>query len=147
MSLAGKITEDLKGAMKARDEFRLSCLRMLKASLKNETVKRGRELTDEETQTVISSLIRKGEEAIAEFSKGNREDLAQKERREVEIFYGYLPAQLSATEIEKILREIMTELSASSVKDLGKVMKAAVARTAGRAQGKEVNEIARRLLG
>jgi len=147
MSLAMKITEDLKGAIKTRDEFRLSCLRMLKASLKNEQVKKGRELNDEEIQAVISSLIRKGEEAIAEFRKGNREDLAQKEKREVEIFFEYLPAQLTAAEIEELVREIITELSVSSLKDLGKVMKVAVARTAGRAQGKEVNEIARRLLG
>ncbi|MCJ7593676.1 MAG: GatB/YqeY domain-containing protein [Desulfobacterales bacterium] len=147
MSLAMKITEDLKGAIKTRDEFRLSCLRMLKAALKNEQVKKGRELNDEEIQAVISSLIRKGEEAIAEFRKGNREDLVQKEKREGEIFYQYLPAQLTAAEIEEVLREIITELSVSNLKDLGKVMKVAVARTAGRAQGKEVNEIARRLLG
>lgn len=147
MPLTTRITEDLKGAIKARDEFRVSCLRMLKASIKNEEVKRARKLNEEETHAVISSLIRKGQEAISEFRKGNREDLAHKEEREVEILYGYLPEQLTATEIEEILRQIITELSACSLKDLGKVMKVGMSKMAGKAQGKEVNEIARRLLG
>ena len=147
MSLADKIDEDLRGAIKTRDHLRVSCHRMLKASVKNEKVKKGRELNEEEMQAVISSLIRKGQEAISEFRHGNREDLAQKEEQEVNIFYGYLPAQLTAAEIEENLRGIIAELSVNSLKDLGMVMKIAMGRMAGRAQGKEVNEIARRLLG
>lgn len=140
-----KIVEDLKVSMKARDEARTSCLRMLKAALKNLQVDKGRELDDEEIQTTISSLVRKSKEAVAEFRKGGREDLALKEEKEIEILYSYLPQQLTSEEIEKTLREIIQELSASS-KDLGKVMKAAMARMAGQAQGKQVNEIARKLL-
>lgn len=147
MPLASRITENLKEAVKTRNELRVSCLRMLKASLKNEQVKKGRELNEEEMQAVISSLIRKGQEAISEFRHGNREDLAQKEEQEVEILYGYLPAQLTVAEIEETLRVIIAELSANSLKDLGMVMKLSMERMAGRAQGKEVNEIARRLLG
>ncbi|MGD2126665.1 MAG: GatB/YqeY domain-containing protein [Desulfobacteraceae bacterium] len=146
MSLTEKIAEDFKGAMKAKDEIRISCLRMLKTSLKNEQVKKGDQLKDAEIQSVISSLIRKGQEAAQEFRKGDREDLAHKEEAEIKILYGYLPEQLTPTQIEETLREIITELSVSSVKDLGKVMKVAMARMAGKAQGKEVNEIARRLL-
>ena len=146
MFLVQKIAEDLKQAIKARDELRTSCLRMLKTAIKNAQVEKMHELNDEETQTVIASMIRKGQEAASEFRKGNREDIALKEEGEIKILYEYLPKQLTPVEIEGILREIMAELSMTSVKDMGKVMKVAMQRMAGRAQGKEVNEIARKLL-
>ena len=146
MSLNHKIIEDLKVAMKKQDRLRLSCLRMLKTSLKNRQVEKGRELNDEEIRSQIFSLVRKGKEAIKGFREGGREDLALKEEQELEIFYEYLPKQLATEEIESILQEVISELSAESPRDLGKVMKAAMARMAGQVQGKEVNEIARKLL-
>lgn len=146
MSLAQKIIDDLKKAMKARDELRVSCLRMLKTSLKNKQVEKGQELTDEEIEKIISSLIRKGQEAAKEFRQGDREDLVAKEEAEIKVFYGYLPQQVTTTEIEKNLREIISDLSATGMKDLGKVMKVAMSQMSGKAQGKEVNEIARKLL-
>ena len=145
MSLAEKISEDLKEAMKRRDERRVSCLRMLKSSLKNKQVEKGDKLNDDEIRSVIASLIRKGQEAVMEFQRGGREDLSGKEE-EIKILYQYLPEQLESDEIERILRETISELSAGGLKDLGRVMKAAMARMAGRAQGKEVNEIAKKLL-
>jgi uncharacterized protein YqeY len=146
MSLNKKIIDDFKDAMKAKDAARLSSLRMLKAALKYLQVEKGRELDDSEVQAVISSLIRKGKEAAEEFKKGNRTDLAQKEEAELAIFYEYLPEQLQPDEIERILQETIAELSANSPSDLGKVMKAAMPKMAGKAQGKGVNEIARKLL-
>ena len=146
MPLVEKIAQELKDAMKAKDEFRVSCLRMAKAALKNEQVARGHELNDDEAQAVLLTLIRKGQDAAKEFRAGNRESMALKEEREVEIFYEYLPKQLGPEEIERILREVIDEVSAQGPKDLGKVMKAVMPRIAGKAQGKEVNEIARRLL-
>lgn len=146
MSLSQKIIDDLKQAMKAKDTSRISCLRMLKSAMKNKQVEKGDELEDQEIQNVISSLIRKGQEAAKEFRAGERPDLASKEEEEIKIFYGYLPEQLTPADIEKNLKEIISEISATGPKDLGKVMKAAMARMAGKAQGKEVNEIARRLL-
>jgi hypothetical protein len=146
MSISQKITADLKEAMKAKDDRRVSCLRMLKTSLKNKQVEKGDELIDKEIQTLIASLIRKCQEAAKEFRKSSREDLAVKEEEEIKILYGYLPEQLTPEDIEKNSEEIFPELSASSLKDLGKVMKVAMVRMAGKAQGKEVNEIARRLL-
>ncbi len=146
MSLSQKIIEDLKVAMKARDTSRVSCLRMLKTALKNKQVEKGRELEDEEIQAVISSLVRKGQEAAKEFREGNRQDLADKEEQEIKIYHEYLPEQFTPADIEKVLKEIIAELSATGTKDLGKVMKTAMARMAGKAQGKEVNEIARKLL-
>ena len=146
MPIEEKITNDLKAAMKAKDEMRLSCLRLLKTSIKHKQVEKGEELKDEDIEAIISSAIRKGQEAAQEFNKGNREDLAAKEEAEIKILYDYLPKQLDSVEIEKIIKEIITELSIDSPKDLGKVMKAAMVRMAGKAQGKEVSEIARRLL-
>ena len=146
MSLVQRVAEDLKSAIKAKDEFRTSALRMLKSSLKNAQVEKMHELSDEEAQAVIASLVRKGQEAAAEFRKGNREDTALKEEGEIKLYYEYLPQQLAPAEIEKVIREIMGELSATGVKDIGKVMKVAMQRMAGRAQGKEVNEITRKLL-
>lgn len=146
MSLDDNIVEDLKKAMKEKDTLRLSCLRMLKTALKNLQVEKQRNLKDEEIQGVISSLIKKGKESAKEFRNAGREDLALKEEAEVAIFYDYLPRQLTPEDMEKILREIISELSAEKPSDLGKVMKMAMPRMAGKAQGKEVNEIAKRLL-
>ena len=146
MSLNQKIAEDLKQAMKAKESLRLSCLRMLKAALKNLQVEKGRELDEEEIQSVISSMIRKGKEAAKEFRSGNREDLAVKEEQEIDILYEYLPQQLTPKQIEANVREIISELSAEGPRDMGKVMKAAMARMSGLAQGKEVTEIAKKLL-
>jgi uncharacterized protein YqeY len=146
-SLVEKIAQDLKAAMKAKDDIRLSCLRVLKAAVTNEQGRRTEPLKDEDVQAVIQSLIRKGQEAAVEFRKGLREDMAAKEEGEVKILSGYLPQQLAPAEIEKVLKEIMVEVSASGPKDLGKVMKAAMGRLSGKVQGKEVNEIAKRLLG
>ena len=146
MSLDEKIVEELKKAMKEKDTLRLSCLRMLKTALKNLQVEKQRKLKDEEIQGVISSLIKKGKESAKEFKNAGREDLALKEETEVAIFYDYLPRQLTPEDMEKILREIISDLSAEKPSDLGKVMKMAMPRMAGKAQGKEVNEIAKRLL-
>jgi uncharacterized protein YqeY len=146
MSLYEKIIDDLKEAMKAKDSLRISCIRMLKTGIMHKQAERGEILRDEEIQSLISSLIRKGREAAEGFRKGGREDLAIKEEGEIAILYGYLPEQIKPDEIERILKEVISELSADGLKDLGKVMKAAMNRIAGRAQGKEVNEIARRFL-
>jgi hypothetical protein len=146
MPLNQKIADDLKGAMKARDSLRLACLRMLKSSIKNKQVEIGRELKDEEIQKVIASLVRKGKEAASEFRAGGREDLALKEESEAEVLYEYLPEQLTHEKMKEIIRGVISDLSASSIKDLGRVMKAAMDKMAGRAEGKEVNKIVRELL-
>jgi uncharacterized protein YqeY len=146
MSLNDTIQQDLTKALRAKDDVRVSCLRMVKAAVKNREVDEGRRLEDAEIEAVISSLVRKGKEAVKEFRDGGREDLAIKEEREIGVFYEYLPRQLTPEEIENILKEVISDLSVQSPKDLGKVMKVAMAKMAGQVQGKEVNEIARRLL-
>ena len=146
MSLSHRITDELKKAIKAKDKVRISCMRMLKADLKNRQIEKGSDLEDREIESLVSSLIRKGQEAAKEFRGGGRSDLAEKEEEEVRIFYEFLPKQLDSADIEKKIKEIISELSATGSEDLGKVMKAAMAQMAGRVQGKEVNEIARKLL-
>jgi uncharacterized protein len=146
MTLEEQINEDLKSSMKSKDEARVSCLRFLKSNLKNKQVEKMGKLQDDEIHSVISSLIRRSVESIKEFKQGGRDDLAAKEEREIEILYGYLPKQLSIEDVEKVIRETISDLAAEGPKDLGKVMKAAMGRLSGKAQGKEVNEIAKRLL-
>ena len=146
MLLSQRITAELKEAIKAKDAIRVSCMRMLKADLKNKQVEKGSDLEDKEIESVVSSLIRKGQEAAEEFRGGGRSDLAEKEEEEVRIFYEFLPEQLDSADIEKKIKDIISELSATGSEDLGKVMKAAMAQMAGKVQGKEVNEIARKLL-
>jgi hypothetical protein len=146
-SLVEKIAQQLKEAIKAKDDSRVSCLRVLKAAVTNEQGRRTEPLKDEDVQAVVQSLVRKGQEAAGEFRKGHREDMAAKEEAEVQMLSGFLPQQLVPAEIERVLKEIIAEVSASGPKDLGKVMKAAMGRLAGKVQGKEVNEIAKRLLG
>lgn len=146
MSLAEQINKDFKEAMRAKDELRLSCLRMLKTAIKNKQVEKQRELKDEEIQSVIASLVRKSKEAVEEFTKGGRQDLAEKEAREVEVFSKYLPEQLSEDEIVSVLRDIISEINATSPKDMGRVMKAAMTKLAGKADGRVVSGIAKRLL-
>lgn len=146
MLLKEKIDKDFKEALRNKDQRRLSCLRMLKSAIKNREKDLRRELKEEEIISVISSLVKRGRDSIEEFKKGGREDLIQKEQEELNILYEYLPKQLSPEEIEKELKEIILQVGAKGPKDLGKVMKVAMKKMAGKAQGKEVNEIARRLL-
>ncbi len=147
MQLSERISEDLKKGIKSRDQLLVSCLRMLKTSIKNKRVETGQELDDNDIQVLIASQIRKGQEAAKEFRNGGRNDLAEKEEKEVNILFTYLPQQFSDGEVEDILNKIILEDSLSGVKDMGKLMKKAMAEIKGRAQGSKVSEIAKRLLG
>ncbi len=147
MGLYECIVDDLTKAIKGRDKERLSVLRGLKAAIKNKQVElRLEALTDEQIFGVIKSEVKKRKEAIEKFVEGSRQDLAEKEEAELKMLSGYLPPQLSEGEIKEILAQVIQEVSASGPKDLGKVMKSAMARFEGRADGREVNRLARELL-
>jgi uncharacterized protein YqeY len=146
MVTENQIAIDLKDAIKARDSQRVSCLRLLKTTMKNKQVELGKNLNAVEIQALISSLIRKCREAAQEYRRSGREDLAKKEEGEINILYGYLPKQLSRAEIESVLEIVISESSATSIRDLGKVMKVAMARMAGKAEGKEVSAVAQEIL-
>ena len=146
----GKLTEqvrtDLTQSMKARTAERTSTLRMLQAAIKNEQINVGHELSDEEAMSVIRKGIKQRQDSVEQYTKGNRPELAAKERAEIEILKGYLPPELSDAELESGLREVIASTGAQSKKDMGKVMKEATARYKGRAEGRKIQEIVSRLL-
>ena len=146
MSLNDDIIHDLTSAIKEKDKTKLSVLRGLKTAIKNKQVELRQELNEDQIRGVISSEIKKSKEAIEKFNQGSRPDLVDKEEAELKILLGYLPPQLSGEEIKEVLANVIEELSASGPKDLGRVMKSAMPKLAGRADGREVNQLARELL-
>ena len=162
MTLKQKIQEDLKNAVRKREETESLVLRMILASLHNREIekrskirKQGKteeeitkegELTDEEIIEVISSEIKKRKEAILEFEKGKREDLVKKEKEEVEILQKYMPEQLSEEDIKKLTKEAIEKVGATEIKDMGKVMGELMPKVKGRADGSMVNRIVKELL-
>ena len=148
MSLNDKVAADITAAMKAKDAARLSALRMLKAAIMNKGVEKGRDLEDAEIQQVVSSLVKQRRDSIEQFSKAGRTDLVDKETGEVAVLEAYLPPAVTAEEIDAAVTAAIAETSASSPKDMGKVMKAVMPKLAGKnADGKVVNEAVRRKLG
>lgn len=147
MSLLERIDGDLKKSMKARDAERLSAIRMLKAGIKNRQIERGSAFSEDDILSVISSMMKQRRESVEQYAKAGRADLATKEEAEMHILEGYLPEQLSDEEVVKIIREAIAEASATSARDMGRVMKLVMPRVKGRADGKFVNEKAKELLG
>ena len=147
MSLYARIVDELTKAIKGGDKERLSVLRGVKAAIKNKQVELLlKDLTDEQIYGVIRSEVKKRKEAIEKFIEVSRHELAKKEEAELTILSGYLPPRLSEEEIKEGLTQVIQELSANSPKDLGKVMKTAMTKFAGMADGREVNRLARELL-
>ncbi len=148
MALIDKIGEDMKTAMRGRDQARLAPLRMAKAALMNREVEKGRALDEGESQQVVASLIKQRRDSAEQFRKGGREELAVREEAEIVTLEAYLPPPIDPAEIERAVDEAIQESGATSAKDLGKVMKAVMPKLAGRgAEGKTINEIVRRKLG
>jgi uncharacterized protein YqeY len=144
MNLKGKITNDMTAAMKAKDANRLSVLRMAKAALMNEQNKRGAsyELSDDESMKVLQTLVKQRKDSIEQYEKAGRIELAEKEQTELVVLEDYLPQAASKEEIENAVAEAITETGASSIKEMGAVMKAAQANLAGKsADGKLISEI------
>ena len=148
MKLFDRIGQDITAAMKARDQARLSALRMAKAALMNKEVEKGRPLEDAEVEQVIASLIKQRRDSVEQFTRGGREELAAKETAEIGMLEGYLPPAVDSAEVESAVDAAVTETGATSAKDLGRVMKAVMGKFVGRTvDGKVVNEIVRRRLG
>ncbi len=146
MALYDDIVGDLKKSLKEQDKEKLSVLRGLKTAIKNKQVELREEPTEDQIRGIISSEIKKRKEAIEQFNQGSRQDLVEKEENELKILSSYLPPQLSTEDIKGIVAQAIEEISASSPKDLGRVMKSVMPKVAGRADGREVNRIARELL-
>jgi uncharacterized protein YqeY len=141
-----KIQTDVKAAMKARDSERVGVLRFLLSELKNIAINEKREITDDVAFQVLGRLAKQRREGIEEFRKAGRADLEEKEKKELEILESYLPAAAAEEEIQAEVKAVIEELGATSKRDMGKVMKAALQRLAGRADGKAVQKAAARLL-
>ena len=148
MAIVERIEKDLVAAMKAREELRLSVLRMAKAALTNKKIELGKPLADPEALAVLRTLIKQRHDSVEQFRKGKRDDLADKEEAEIKIIELYLPAGASEEEIDAAVAAAIQETGATSAKDLGKVMKAAMAKLAGKnVDGKHVSEKVRAKLG
>lgn len=146
MSIVERLNQDMKDAMKAKDTLKLSVIRMLKASLKNEEISKGRPLSEDEELHVLTRELKQRRDSLAEFEKAGREDLIEKTRAEIEIVKSYLPAELSEDELRAIIREAIERVGASSKRDMGKVMSEVMPKVKGRADGKRVNQLVSEML-
>ena len=148
MALAERVNAEITAAMKARDQGRLSALRMLKAAIMNKGVEKGRDLDDGEVLQVVASLVKQRRDSIEQFAKASRTDLVAKETSELQVLEEYLPPAATPAEIDAAVAEAIAETGAASAKDMGKVMKAVMPKLAGKnADGKAVNEAVRKKLG
>ncbi len=141
MSLLERLDEDLKTAMKQREKPRVSLLRMLKSELKYARIERGRDLEEAEVIDILTRYARKRKESALEYEKGGREDLVAKELSEHDMVQVYLPRALDESELVELVEAAVAELEASSMKDMGRVMKTVLERAAGRADGSAVSAL------
>lgn len=147
MSLHDRLTEDLKLAMKSRDQLRMDVIRMIKAAVLNKEVELKRDLDDAEMSRVMTTLVKQRRESVEQFEIAQRQELAAKERKEIEIIQSYLPKPLSPQELETVVASVITETRSSSIKDMGLVMKAVMARLEGQTvDGKHVSDLVKRKL-
>lgn len=141
MSLLERLNNDMKQAMKSKDKDKLTVIRMIKASLQNEAIKLGNELSEEQELTVLSREMKQRKDSLHEFDKAGRPDLVEKLRQELEVVELYMPEQLSEEEVDSIVRETIAETGASSKADMGKVMSAIMPKVKGKADGSLVNKL------
>jgi hypothetical protein len=146
MSILDTINVQLKEALKAREEVKLSTLRMIKASLQNKGIEKMSPLTDEEIVAAMSTMAKQRRESIEHYAAAGRTDLASREEQELSIIQSYLPKQLSKEELDEIIRAAIQESGAASANDIGKVMKILAPKVKGAADGKTVNQRVRELL-
>jgi uncharacterized protein len=148
MTFLDRINEDLKAAMKSKDSERLSTLRMVKTALKNREIDKMEALSDEEALKALQSLVKQRRDSIEQYQQAGRIDLAEKEAAEIKIIEEYLPAALDEAAIARVVEETIAETGASSMKEMGAVMKAVMAKLAGHTvDGKAVNQIVKSKLG
>ena len=144
MQIQIRLTSDMKSAMREKDQVKLDTIRFVMAAIKYREIElRPEAITEDEVISVLKKLAKQRKESIEQYQAGGRQDLVDKETAELKILELYLPAQMSREQLEKIISEVMSEVKATSVKDMGTVMKAVMAKTAGSADNKMVSEIIR----
>ena len=149
MTLTEQIQKDIVSAMKAREEARLSCLRMVKTALKNREIEKMAPLDDKESQQVLSSLIKQRKDSVEQFTKGGRQEMADKEAAEIKLIETYLPKAAGEAEIVEGVKAVIAEMGSPTMKDMGTVMKNAMARFAAagmRVDGKVVSDTVKKEL-
>ena len=146
MGLKSEITADITKAVKARDQFTVDALRMVISAVKNKEIEKKADIDDKAIISLLSTLVKQRREAAELYRKGNREELAAKEEKEIELLKKYLPEALSDDELVKIVAGAAEEVGASSLADMGKVMKAVMAKVAGRADGTVVSDLVKKQL-
>jgi uncharacterized protein YqeY len=149
MSSQKQVDEDIKAAMKARETEKLAVLRMLKAALKNAAIEKGGAnsvLDDAEVMAVVRKQVKQRQDSIQGFEKGNRPELAEKEKAEVEVLISYLPKALTESEIDTIVKDSISETGATSRKEMGAVMKIASRKAAGRVDGRTLSQAVQKAL-
>lgn len=140
MDLKERLNEAMKEAMRAKDSLRLNAIRLVRTAIKNREIDARHDLDDQEVIGVLSSLVKQRRESAEVYRANARPDMAEKEEAELAVIQEFLPAQLSPAEVDAVIEEAVAETGASSMKDMGKVMKIVSARTTGRADGREVSE-------
>ena len=146
MSLEERLLEEMKEAMRSNDKTRLSTIRMIRSAVKNKEIEVRNRLDDDAVAKVIQGMVRRGEESIAQFQAGGRVDLVEKEKKEIEILKSFLPQAMTQEEIQKVIDQSIEETQASSMKDLGKVMKVIMPKLGGKVDGKLVNQLVKERL-
>lgn len=146
MSLKEKLQEDLKSSMKNKDTIRKSVITLVRAAIKQIEVDQRVELDDVAVMDIISRQLKQRNDSLAEFEKAGREDLIEETKSEIQVLKEYLPQQLSEEELEKIVIETIAEVGATSMKDMGKIMAIIKPKTAGRADGRKINELVKKNL-
>jgi uncharacterized protein YqeY len=149
MSIAEKIHQDMIAAMKAKDETRLSTLRMMKTAVKNKEIDKRAPLDDQETVAVLSTMVKQRKESVEQFTKGGRQELADKEAAEIRLIETYMPQAATAEAIQAAVQQAVSDAGAPTIKDLGTIMKAVMAKfqaSGTRVDGKAVNEAVRQAL-
>lgn len=147
MDIRQRLDEDLKTAMRARDSVRLETVRNVRGAIRAREIDGGKELDEQEITKLIRSLVKQREESIAQYREGGRTDLVERETAEKAVLESYLPAAPSSADIERVVTEVIAELGASTMKDMGRVMKAASERLGGAADGKTVSAVVKSKLG
>lgn len=147
MSLKEQIKNDIKEAMRAKEILRRDTLRNIQAGIKQVEVDERKELTDTDVETILAKYLKQREDAKTQFAEAGRDDLVAKEKEEIAIIQSYLPEPLSDEELESTLKEVIAEIGAESMKEMGKVMGAAKSRIGSRADGGRINQTVKKLLG
>jgi uncharacterized protein len=147
VSLIHQLDQDMKAAMKQKDKETLSTIRMVRSSIKKVEIDNRGELSEDQVLEILVREIKQRKDSLQEYEKASREDLATKEKREIEILSAYLPAQLTEEELLEIVKKAIADTGATSKKEMGKVMGVVVPLTKGRADGKKVNQLVQQLLG